>query len=136
MRYRHQATLSTVSLRGESLEAVVNFEYPGACAADVKHHTDDAVSRFTSLWCSAVYRKTLDLYSISIKARLHKIAVQLTMTHGCESRYFDETAQRTLNGVNAWMSAARSAHEEASSLSVDVVKAIRTRIWRWLDHIL
>lgn len=43
-----------------------------------------------------------------------KVAVQSTMTHGCEGWYFDETAQKTLNGTNAWMNAVltgRSAHD-------------------------
>ena len=49
---------SVVSLRGESLKTVLNFEYvvsraqcDGACAAHLKHCTEVAVERFTSLWC-------------------------------------------------------------------------------------
>ena len=72
-----------------------------------------------------------------MKARLYEAAVQSTMTHGCEGWHFDETTQRTLNGTNSWMSAVltgRSAHEEASSPSFDVVEAIKTCRWRWLGN--
>ena len=31
--------------------------------------------------------------SRNMKARLYMVAVQLTMTHGCEGWYFDERAQ-------------------------------------------
>ena len=55
--------------------------------------------------------------------------------HGCEGWYFDEIAQRTLNGTNAWMFTVftgHSTHEEASSPSFDAVKTGR---WRWLGLI-
>ena len=98
----------------------INFKYLGSrvqddgdCAADVKHRTVGAIGRFTSLWCIWT-----DVgLPRSMEARLYKVVVQSTITHGFEGWYFDEIAQRTLHGTNAWMSAfitSRSAHEEAS----------------------
>ena len=93
-----QATLGPVSLRGESHEIVFNFvdlgsgvQCDGACAVDMKHRTYVEVGRFASLRC--IWKEAG--FPHSMKARLFKIAIQSTMTHGCDTAHTTQLCCRT-----------------------------------------
>ena len=82
-----------------------------------------------------------DLISHSLKIRLYKAAVCSIFTYGCETWDLSEATMRKLNGANSKMLShitGRGIRTEArpQTTSLNLVREIRIRRFRWLGHIL
>lgn len=79
--------------------------------------------------------------SLQLKLRLYDAAVCSLLTYGCETWTLNDKAIRCLNGSNSRMFThitGKTIREEArpQSTSLNLVRNIRIRRYRWLGHIL
>ena len=79
--------------------------------------------------------------SLQLKLRLYDVAVCSLLTYGCETWALCEKTRRCINGANSRMLThitGKSVREEARPLttSLNLVRRIRIRRYRWLGHIL
>ena len=133
-----------VQCSGGDLENVFLFKYLGTIFAadgqqdhDINRRIALALSR-----CGTLRHIFASTYlSRQLKLRLYKAAVCSIFTYGCETWDLSEQTMKKINGANSRMLShitGRSARIEASSktTSMNLVRQIRIRRFRWLGHIL
>ena len=79
--------------------------------------------------------------SLELKLRLYEVAVCSLLTYGCETWTLCDKTMRCLNGANSRMLThitGQSVRAEArpQTTSLNLVRQIRIRRYRWLVHIL
>ena len=112
-------------------------------SADVKQG-HDIKARVTQAFtpCDKL-RHVLDVteFSTDLKIRLYKVVIYSILTYGCETRRLTPPVMWELNGANSNM-LSRFTHKtipqktRVNSCSFDLVRSIRIRRFKWLDHIL
>ena len=139
-----QALRPVVKCEGKSLENVFRFKYLGTVFAadglqshDIKQRIAKAMSRCGQL--RHIFASPA--LSLHLKLRLYEAAVCSLLTFGCETWALTDKTMRTLNGANSRMLThitGKSIRAEARPLttSLNLVRMIRIRRYRWLGHIL
>ena len=136
------ALMQPVTLEGEPLEMVYQFDYLGCrfssdCddTADMSHRMAIAGERSRTLshiWSDNRLPRQL-------KLRLYAACVCSTLTHRSEAWTLTPSAMKALNGFNSRQLhriTGRPYRDEATHPSYDLLAAIRLRRHRWLGHIL
>ena len=134
----------SITCSGKNLENVFIFKYLGTLFAadgqqqyDVKRRIALAMSRCGKLrhiFASPVI-------TLNLKLRLYSAAVCSIFTYGCETWDLSDKTMRQINGANSKMLSHitnRSIKTEArpQTTSLNLVRKIRIRRYRWLGHIL
>ena len=133
-----------IRCEGKVLENLFRFKYLGTIfAADGLQHYDikQRIAKAMSRCGQLRHIFAAKALSLAIKLRLYEAAVLSLLTYGCETWSLCEKTRRCLNGANSRMLAhitGKSIREEArpQTTSLNLVRQIRIRRYRWLGHIL
>ena len=133
-----------VCCEGKNLENLFRFKYLGTIFAadglqlyDIKQRIAKAMTRCGQLR-HIFAAKAL---SLRLKIRLYEAAVCSLLTYGCETWSLCDKTMRCLNGANSRMLThitGKPVRAEArpQTTSLNLVRQIRIRRYRWLGHIL
>ena len=139
-----QVTRPVVTCKRKKLENLFIFKYLGTLFAadgrqcyDIKKRIALAMSRCGKL--KHIFGSPC--ITLHLKIRLYDAVVCSIFTYGCETWDLTTKTMQMINGANSRMLShitGRSIHEEArpSTTTLNLVRKIRFRRYRWLGHIL